>query len=98
MALRDAIKFKYLIDQLTKQELNGFLVQLLNQSKDTIITALFEHFANNTSKAQHFNDKISTIIRKRKPKSKLMEVPIAKNKLDTIPTTLIGQNILNFPR
>ena len=44
MSLKDPIKFRSLINQLSNQELNGYLLQLLTESKDLIITSLFEHF------------------------------------------------------
>ena len=90
MSLKDPIKFRLLIDQLTKQEEHQFFLQLLNESKNIIITSLFEHFVKNIGKTQHFNNMISTIIRKRKPNTESQQVQDANNKLDTIPTSLIG--------
>ena len=90
MSLKDPIKFRYLLNQLTNEEMTTFLLLLVNKSRDVIIASLFGHFVDSPQEAKHFNDIISKIIRKRKPKSISLDKPINKHKLDTIPSHLIG--------
>ena len=86
MSANEAIRFRYLTNQLSKQEKQSLIFQLLNKPHDIITKALFQFFINNQTEAQNVNSLISKIIRKREK----VQVDPPQFKLDMIPKALIG--------
>ena len=88
MSVSQAIRFRHLINQLSIQEKQTLILQLLNKPNDIITKSLFYCciHSDNHNDATNVNDMISKIIRKRD------KVPIdpPQFKLDMIPKALIG--------
>ena len=85
----EAVRFRYLSNQLSKPEKQQFTTQLLSlsESNNLITKALFSHFIQHPNEATTVNNIISTIIRKRE---KIDDEPPPQHRLDTIPKALIG--------
>ena len=86
MSTKEAIRFKYLHNQLSTSEKQQFMLQLIDQQNDIATRALFKYFIWNHNEAENVNNMISTIIRKRE------KIPNEEQqfKLDMIPKPLIG--------
>ena len=86
MSVLEAVRFRYLANQLSKSEKLDCIIQLINEPDEIITTALFKHFVYNETDAKNVNDMISTIIRKR---DEILDEP-QEHKLDMIPSPLIA--------
>eukprot|EP01083_Nonionella_stella_P150955 481703_1 len=90
MSLAKAIQFRLLISQLTNEECTQFLSTV---NTDTIVTALFQHFAQSNQpelpdELNHFNNSLSDIIQSRAEKPKLLST--RNIKLHQFPGAIIG--------
>ena len=86
MSVKEAVRFSYLSNQLSKSEQQIFILQLLNKPNNVITKSLTKYFIDNLNDAESANHIISAIIRKRED----ITFEPQQFKLDTIPQQLIG--------
>ena len=96
MSVKEAVRFKYLVHQLSKNEMQNLMIKLLNEQSNIISASLFQYFVNHQNIAANVNNIISDTIRQRDENKKISPThqnqPIIESihKLDQIPKPLIG--------
>eukprot|EP01083_Nonionella_stella_P172432 591766_1 len=97
MSLKQAVTFRHLSCQLSQEETRSFLLKLMNDTPEFLISSIFNHlqFAS-IALGLDINNKISNIISSRsspflKPTQATLNTIPTHATLDTIPTPLISK-------
>eukprot|EP01083_Nonionella_stella_P037584 102444_1 len=90
MSLTTAVRFRYLITQLTNEERTQFIHGLLDTHEDIIMTSLFQHLSkpNQIDEVNNLNESLADIIQSRKDKPNSLSTQ--NRKLHQLPRSIIG--------
>ena len=97
MSLKEAVRFRKLCTQLTKEETNSFLLEIVSRQSKMLIACMCSHFMSeltDDSLTININNTISSIIDSRESKPKHKQY-FCIRKLDEIPKPLIS-NVASY--